>query len=202
VNDRPKVTVALRCAGSAAMASALAAHGLEVVDEDPTVVVLPDDLQVVAQQTGSAKVVVLADAPDRRRTTVLLDLGVAGIVSGHEDPARLAAAIRAVAADLLVLPSDARTAVRRPVLTARQKQVLGLVTMGLSNAEIATRLILSEKTVKAHLTAVFAQLGVRSRKEAVDLIYDPTSGLGAGILGIPEASRVRQTYARPKVDRG
>ena len=86
---------------------------------------------------------------------------------------------------------------RRPSLTTRQRQILGLVVLGLTTAEIAERLYLSEVTVKSHLTKAFSALGVRSRREAVELIHDPTSGLGAGILGIPEAARLKHGYGRP-----
>jgi pimeloyl-ACP methyl ester carboxylesterase/DNA-binding CsgD family transcriptional regulator len=61
-------------------------------------------------------------------------------------------------------------------LTPRERKVLGLVATGLSNAEIATRLFLSEKTVRNHLTRIFDKLGVNSRARAIVLARD--AGLG------------------------
>jgi DNA-binding NarL/FixJ family response regulator len=72
----------------------------------------------------------------------------------------------------------------RPVLSIREKQVVGLVAMGLMNIEIAERLFLAESTVKSHLSSAFAKLGVRSRHEAVELLLNPASGLGLGILSL------------------
>ncbi len=70
------------------------------------------------------------------------------------------------------------------MLSIREKQVLGLVTMGLMNSEIAERLFLAESTVKSHLSSAFAKLGVRSRHEAVELVINPDCGLGPGILSL------------------
>jgi DNA-binding NarL/FixJ family response regulator len=66
--------------------------------------------------------------------------------------------------------------VRAPIdgvgLTERQVDVLGLVAEGLSNAEIARQLDVSERTVHAHLRAVYSKIGVRSRTEATRYALD------------------------------
>ena len=56
------------------------------------------------------------------------------------------------------------------LLSARQREILDLVVEGLSNAEIAGRLFLSESTIKQHLRAAYKALGVKNRTEAASLI--------------------------------
>jgi DNA-binding NarL/FixJ family response regulator len=96
----------------------------------------------------------------------------------------LVPSLAAALAGQVALPAARERQLMSQVLTAREKQVLALVVMGMTNAEIAGKLFLAESTVKSHLSSAFAKLGVRSRNEAAATILDPNSGVGTGILMI------------------
>ncbi len=81
---------------------------------------------------------------------------------GHWLPANLAAAVAGLPAD----PADTDLARRLARLTEQQSRVLSLLAEGLLNKQIADRLSIQERTVKAHATAIFEKLGVRNRTQA------------------------------------
>lgn len=121
----------------------------------------------------TAVVVILTTFADHDRITRALDAGAAGYLLKDADPDEIIRGIRAAAAgDVPISPRAARelVATRRPrpdaALTDREREVLGLVADGLANKAIARQLGIAEKTVKAHLTQVFAALGVTDRTQA------------------------------------
>jgi DNA-binding CsgD family transcriptional regulator len=65
-----------------------------------------------------------------------------------------------------------RASVERPAFSHRERQVLSFVSQGLTNAQIADQLFLSESTIKSHLSSAFAKFGVRSRREAAALFLE------------------------------
>jgi DNA-binding NarL/FixJ family response regulator len=119
-------------------------------------------------------VVVLTSFSDRERILRALDAGAAGYLLKDVEPEGLARAIAAAArGDAPLDPKAARTllSARRSsapadTLSQREREVLLMVAEGLPNKLIARRLSISEKTVKAHLTSVFRQIGVTDRTQA------------------------------------
>jgi DNA-binding NarL/FixJ family response regulator len=124
-----------------------------------------------------------------RDVRAALRAGAAGFVVRGGSPGDLSAAIRAVSAGLgWLAPPDAPTPVEeyaaRPVarppraltaLTAREREVLGLLARGRSNGEIAAELVISTGTVKTHVSRLLTKLGLRDRAQAVVIAYE--SGL-------------------------
>lgn len=152
-----------------------------------------DGLSVVEQVAQHSNVLVLTGSPEQHLIAPMLAKGARGyLVYGQFRPPELPLAIRAVASGQgWLTPTAASVAAaamretyarhradvvrlgaeeverRRYGLTGREEEVLGLVSAGLTNAAVAARLEISEKTVKNHLNSVFTKLGVRTRTEAV-----------------------------------
>lgn len=124
----------------------------------------------------------------RRGVRRALESGADGVVFETEVEATLTLTVRAVLAGQTAVPAAGRHEVDRPTLSGREKQVLGMVVVGMSNKAIAAKLFLAESTVKCHLSSAFSKLGVRSRNEAADLILHSGAGLGLGVPTTPAAS--------------
>jgi DNA-binding NarL/FixJ family response regulator len=76
--------------------------------------------------------------------------------------------------DELILgpPPDDRLRLALDELSTREREVMLLVARGMTNAEVAGRLFLSEKTVKSHVTGILAKLGLRNRAQIVVAAYE------------------------------
>jgi len=119
-----------------------------------------------------------------------LKAGASGFMLKDVPPSELLAAIRSVhSGDAVVAPSTTRRLLDRfaPMLpatggeprhkelerlTEREREVMVLVAQGLSNGEIAARLVLSEATVKTHVGRILTKLGLRDRVQVVVLAYE------------------------------
>lgn len=181
------------------LAAILAAGGFDDVTRVGAVENLPADAEAVVISGGDADVVrevrrvrpetvivAIATESNARAVRMALDAGVDGVVPEQRADRALAPAVAAAIAGLIALPRETRGHSLRPALSSREKQVLGMVVLGLSNGEIARKLHLAETTVKSHLSSAFRKLGVRSRSQAAALVLDGGNGLGLGILSLSD----------------
>lgn len=125
-----------------------------------------------------ARVLVLTSGNDPAQVSLALRSGAAGFLYKDVDPDALVRAIRAVNDGNMLLAPGAAGLLMPPAvggrvpgggigaLTAREHEVLDQIAQGLSNREIARLLHVSEKTVKTHVSAILAKLGVQDRTQA------------------------------------
>ena len=137
---------------------------------------------------SSARVVVVTTYDADEYVFAALRAGASGFMLKDIRPLELVEAIRIVArGDALLAPTVTRRLLDRltdtlseaetpPIdlgeLTERELEVFRLVALGLSNAEIAARLVVTEATVKTHVSSVLRKLRLRDRVQAVVLAYD------------------------------
>lgn len=118
-----------------------------------------------------------------------LRAGASGFLLKRTEPERLVEAVRVVAqGEALLSPSVTRRLIdefgKRPAsvsperlsgLTEREREVLGCIAQGLSNRELAQRLVIADNTVKTHVKRILTKLGARDRAQAIVIAYE--SGL-------------------------
>lgn len=143
-------------------------------------------LAAVRAQFPAVAVAVVSGNDDPRVIRRALDHGAAGYIPKRVGMDEIRAAIRAMLACDTWLPADLRATVARTLphasdsdlasrlarLTAQQFRVLVLIAEGLLNKQIADRLEVQERTVKAHVSAIFEKLGVRNRTQASVLLRE------------------------------
>ncbi len=138
-----------------------------------------DATRKIKQICPRVAVLVLTAYDDDQYVFAILEAGAAGYLLKNARSSELIDAVRRVVAGESVLhPSVAKKVLRRlaapakqteeeNVLTSRELEVLRLAGRGLTNREIAQRLVLSPRTVESHMANIFGKLGVGSRTEAV-----------------------------------
>jgi DNA-binding NarL/FixJ family response regulator len=142
----------------------------------------------IAASGGPARIIILTTHDLDEYVLAALRAGASGFLLKDVRPADLVESIRVVArGDALLAPSvtrrlldrfaavlsdDSGAATLLEELTEREAEVLRLVALALSNAEIAARLFLTEATVKTHVSSILRKLELRDRVQAVVFAYD------------------------------
>ncbi len=152
---------------------------------------------LAAPATGGCKIIILTTFDLDQYVYAALTAGASGFLLKDVSPEQLVTAVRTVqGGDALLAPSITRRLVERfaprppgstqvhgdlSALTPRELEVLRLLARGLSNAELAAQLSLSEATVKTHVARILAKLQLRDRVQAVVLAYETgLAGPGQG----------------------
>ncbi|SHI40172.1 two component transcriptional regulator, LuxR family [Tessaracoccus bendigoensis DSM 12906] len=145
------------------------------------------DATRIIRASGSTQVIILTTFDRDDYLFEALEAGAAGFLLKNSEPERLLEAIRTVAeGGALLAPEVTRRVITQALhghragstdqaverLTEREFDVLREVAAGLSNAEIAARLVVSEATVKTHVSSMLGKLGVRDRVQAVIYAYE------------------------------
>jgi len=158
-----------------------------IVHSSPDVVIVDADTETIAETAitiaeelpGPAGMAVLIDHPGTQWTARALDAGIHAILSRAALADDLHLAMIAAQSGLVLLhPTSAASLVRQTLsrsaspmtpekLTTREQEILGLLSEGLGNKEIATRLNISDHTVKFHISSILGKLNAASRTEAV-----------------------------------
>ncbi|WP_406098336.1 response regulator [Streptomyces sp. NBC_01013] len=134
-------------------------------------------LRRLRELENPAKVLIVTSFTEQRTVVPALRAGASGYVYKDVDPDALAGAIRSVYAGHVLLQPEVAGALlaqddpgtgtgRGTTLTEREREVLGLIADGRSNREIARALVLSEKTVKTHVSNILMKLDLSDRTQA------------------------------------
>lgn len=155
------------------------------------VILVDSDSLAPSPEPSTAAIVLLTRLTDARTTSRLLKAGVRSILPRDSDEEAIVSAIYAVYSGHVLLSSEAAEQLAatygdsdpRPndateEITPREGEVLLMLAEGLSNKDIATRLGISDHTVKFHISSILAKLGASTRTEAVTL------GIRRGLIPI------------------
>jgi len=194
LGTQPEFTVVATAANGAEAVRLCGLHRPDVVLMDvrmPVMDGIEATTRIVAADAAGPRVLMLTTFDLDEHVYDALRAGASGFLLKDMTSDRLFDAVRVVAAGEALLaptvtrrlimefarlrPQPARTPVLLDSLTPRETEVLRLVAEGLSNPEVAARLVVSEETVKTHVSRLLTKLGLRDRTQAVVIAYE--SGL-------------------------
>jgi two-component system, NarL family, response regulator YdfI len=175
----------------AASTGALARLGLYIRNSEADVVVADSDSLPELADVSAASFVLLTDIIDARTIARLLKAGVRSILPQESDPEEIVAAIYAAYSGHVLLSAQAAENLAAVYgdhepeaeelteeITPREAEVLRMLAEGLVNKDIASRLGISDHTVKFHISSILEKLGASTRTEAVTL------GIRRGLIPI------------------
>lgn len=185
VRGDPRFTLAGEGYRDGDLLRALHEHTPEVVLLNSSSALLPQSLQAVLHEPGAPALVLLVANLVRSELRRALQSGARSILLADSTPNEILSTLEAAVAGLVtispevldsLLPASAETAAPDDVpfgepLTARESEILSLVANGAGNREIASKLRISEHTVKFHVHSILAKLGAATRTEAVSRGY-------------------------------
>src|SRR3954468_646447 len=182
-------------------ASGLGPETLDNAERPPTLILIQCShdrrlfervLRYAAQRAPGAVVVAVITTGDGVDVRLPLTSGADTLVREEDLAAVLAPAVRAAACGQCSAPADLMRLTQPLALSHRERQILGLVLAGLSNAQIAERLYLAPSTVKTHISTAYRRLGVHSRREATRLVFATDDVLRRTVLA---TLRLSEEYA-------
>jgi DNA-binding NarL/FixJ family response regulator len=164
---------------------------LVLVDLDPRSADVLELIGTLHDAPQNLPVLVMSELADHELARKALAVGASGLVLKMQPPAVLIAAIRELCPDYredspgktgalgdtqtatrLIKPSDVSNSIARiESLTAREREIIRLIGLGLKNKEIANRLSISDITVRHHLTSIFCKLEVADRQNLLILAH-------------------------------
>jgi|SRR5215211_2843423 len=159
--------------------------GREAPEDVPSAVILcaegvedlSEDVKRIQKLNPNASILIFGLLANLPLARVAFQIGAQGFIHAGMAPDQIARAVMVAANGEPVAPRELlqhliiyEDPVDLNILSARQREILELVVDGLSNAQIAARLYLSESTVKQHLRAAYKVLGVKNRTEAARLL--------------------------------
>jgi DNA-binding NarL/FixJ family response regulator len=156
----------------AALAESAATLDAAIVDADDAASGL-GAVRALRRANAGSRILLLCEVASQRVLRCAIDEHVEGVVLKSDDGEELIAALRHVLAGRSVMPAGWQAASPGPsmdaqvgALSMREREVLELAASGMSNKEIAARLVVSCNTVKFHLRTIYSKLGVNNRVQA------------------------------------
>jgi DNA-binding NarL/FixJ family response regulator len=193
IDSEPGLTVLGEAADGAEAVALTRRTGPDVVLMDIRMPVMDGiaATRLIAGDASRSRVLILTTFDLDEYVFAALHAGASGFLLKDRPPEELLAAVRVIAAgEALLAPNVTRRLIQHFVrqpdplsappealaeLTAREREVLTLIAAGLSNTEIAARLVMSVPTAKTHVSRILAKLGARDRAQLVVIAYQ--SGL-------------------------